>query len=421
MVPEGFKAVSGVGVVPQDWLVLEANEVSKKVTKGTTPPKKDVSERGIIPFLRVNNLSVDGYLDKSSHFIYVSEEAHNNFLARSVAYPDDVLMNIVGPPLGKTALLGDEYKEYNMNQAVVFYRLNKSIILPNYFLLFLSSGVAQGWLQSRSKKTSGQQNLTIELCKQLPVPVPPLTEQSRIAQLLSAWNKAITTTEQLLVNSRQQKKALMQQLLTGKQRLLDKDGVRFSGEWEWLKASDLFKTVSKKNNSDDEELLAVTQDQGALPRSLLERRVVMPDGTTQGYKLVVPGNFIISLRSFQGGLEYSKYRGLVSPAYTVLEPIKQVDDNFFKHYYKSYNFIGHLAVAVIGIRDGKQISYADFSFLKLPYPSLEEQQKIAAVLSTADREIDTLQLKLDTLKQEKKALMQQLLTGKRRVKTEEAT
>src|SRR5690606_11710191 len=107
------------------------------------------------------------------------------------------------------------------------------------------------------------------------------------------------------------------------------------------------------------------------------RRVVMPDGSTQGYKLVVPGNFIISLRSFQGGLEYSSYRGLVSPAYTVLEPIQSIDDEFYKQYYKSYDFIGHLAVAVIGIRDGKQISYEDFSFLKLPYPSLEEQQKIA--------------------------------------------
>tara|TARA_Y100001968_G_scaffold316976_1_gene345434 strand:+ start:1669 stop:2898 length:1230 start_codon:yes stop_codon:yes gene_type:complete len=252
--------------------------------------------------------------------------------------------------------------------------------------------------------------------KEFPVSLPPLPEQKKIAQILSTWDKAITTTEQLLDNSQKQKKALMQQLLTGKKRLLDNNGVRFSGEWKLLKASELFKTISRKNNSETEELLAVTQDQGVLPRSMLERRVVMPDGSTQSYKLVVPGNFIISLRSFQGGLEYSNYRGLVSPAYTVLEPIRTINDEFYKQYYKSYDFIGHLAVAVIGIRDGKQISYSDFSFLKLPYPGLEEQQKIAAVLSGADQEISALQQKLDTLKQEKKALMQQLLTGKRRVK-----
>lgn len=248
--------------------------------------------------------------------------------------------------------------------------------------------------------------------------VPPLAEQKKIAQILSTWGKAIAVTEKLLVNSQKQKKALMQQLLTGKKRLLDENGVRFRGEWKWLRAVELFKTISQKNNSEDVELLAVTQDQGVIPRTMLERRVVMPDGSTKGYKLVVPGNFIISLRSFQGGLEYSRYRGLVSPAYTVLTPIKKIVDEFYKQYYKSYDFIGHLAVAVIGIRDGKQISYEDFSFLKLPYPEIEEQQKIADVLSAADAEISVLEKKLACLKDEKKALMQQLLSGKRRVKTE---
>ena len=285
----------------------------------------------------------------------------------------------------------------------------------SFLSYFLQKDSVKKWL---GQNAVGQTmpNMNTEILSELPLmSASSRQEEEKIAQILFTWDKVITTTEQLLVNSQQQKKALMQQLLTGKKRLLDKNGVRFSEEWKWLKASELFKTVSKKNNSDSEELLAVTQDQGVLPRSVLERRVVMPDGSTKGYKLVVPGNFIISLRSFQGGLEFSSYRVLVSPAYTVLEPIKIIEDDFFRQYYKSYNFIGHLAVAVIGIRDGKQISYSDFSFLKLPYPCIEEQQKIAAVLSIADREITALQLKLDALKQEKKALMQQLLTGKRRV------
>ena len=142
----------------------------------------------------------------------------------------------------------------------------------------------------------------------------------------------------------------------------------------------------------------------------------MPEGDTKGYKLVETGDFVITLRSFQGGLEYSYYRGLVSPAYTVLKPTKQINNEFYRHYFKSYNFISHLAVAVIGIRDGKQISYSDFSFLKLPYPKIPEQQKIAQVLSTADAELTNLQAQLAKLKLEKKALMQQLLTGQRRVK-----
>ncbi|MCX0450181.1 restriction endonuclease subunit S, partial [Aeromonas veronii] len=297
---------------------------------------------------------------------------------------------------------------------------DESAILPEYLIRILQSEPAREHFRKVAKRAVAQCSINQQDVKSLSFLLHPLPEQKKIAQILSTWDRAISTTEQLLANSRQQKKALMQQLLTGKKRLLDNNGVRFSGEWRWLKACELFKTISRKNNSETEELLAVTQDQGVLPRSMLERRVVMPDGSTQGYKLVVPGNFIISLRSFQGGLEYSSYRGLVSPAYTVLEPIRLIDDEFYKQYYKSYDFIGHLAVAVIGIRDGKQISYEDFSFLKLPYPSLEEQQKIAAVLSTADQEISALQQKLDVLKQEKKALMQQLLTGKRRVKVGEA-
>lgn len=244
---------------------------------------------------------------------------------------------------------------------------------------------------------------------------PPLPEQTKIAQILSTWDKAITTTEQLIGNSQQQKKSLMQSLLTGKRRV-----PKFNDAWLWVKANELFETRTQRNNSELEELLSVTQDRGVLPRSLLERRVVMPEGTTLGYKLVEAGDFIISLRSFQGGLEYSNYRGLVSPAYTVLKPINTISSDFYRHYFKSYDFIGHLAVAVIGIRDGKQISYSDFSFLKLPFPPLPEQQKIAAVLTAADNEIELLQKKLAFLKQEKAALMQQLLTGKRRVKVETA-
>ncbi|MDV5849091.1 restriction endonuclease subunit S [Enterobacter hormaechei] len=291
--------------------------------------------------------------------------------------------------------------------------------LPAYMAIVARSSQFQTQISKASGGTNIS-NLSQQILNDINLLLPPLIEQKKIAQILSTWDKAISVTEKLLTNSQQQKKALMQQLLTGEKRLLDENGVRFSGKWKWLRAAELFKTISQKNNSEDEELLAVTQDLGVIPRSMLERRVVMPDGTTKGYKLVVSGNFIISLRSFQGGLEYSRYRGLVSPAYTVLTPIKKIVDEFYMQYYKSYNFIGHLAVAVIGIRDGKQISYEDFSFLKLPYPEIEEQQKIATVLSAADDEIATLEKKLACLKEEKKALMQQLLTGKRRVKVDEA-
>ena len=240
--------------------------------------------------------------------------------------------------------------------------------------------------------------------------LPPLSEQKKIAAILSTWDKAISTADAMLENSHQQKKALMQQLLTGKRRLPG-----FKGEWCFLQAKKLFNSISIKHRP-EEQLLAVTQDDGVVPRALLDRRVAMPEGDVDNYKFVKKGDFIISLRSFQGGIEYSNYNGLVSPAYTIIEKRCDIDDAFYRHYFKSSLFIGKLAIAVIGIRDGKQISYDDFAGIPLPVPPLDEQRAIAAVLDAADREIALLEQKAARLREEKKALMQQLLTGKRRVR-----
>lgn len=230
MVPNSIQSIKGLGTFPSDWMIKPADDLTSKITKGTTPPKTEITDDPIIPFLRVNNLNFNGTLNDSSDMIYVSKDAHTKFLARSIAYPGDILMNIVGPPLGKISMLNQNFDEYNMNQAIVVYRTESDKVDNNYFLHYLLSLPAQNWLQSRSKKTSGQQNLTIEICKNLPVPIPPLPEQQKIAKILSTWDKAISTTERLIDNSKQLKKALMQQLLTGKKRLLDESGKRFESE-----------------------------------------------------------------------------------------------------------------------------------------------------------------------------------------------
>ncbi len=256
---------------------------------------------------------------------------------------------------------------------------------------------------------SGQPGINAEEYSSLKLPLPPLPEQARIAEVLGTWDKAITNLQATITQKELRNKWLMQQLLTGKKRLKG-----FGGEWKKVKAEEIFKNISIKGN-ENEELLSATQDRGIIPRSMLEGRVTMPSGELNSFKLVDKGNFVISLRSFQGGLEYSYFRGLVSPAYTVLKPKKSIYDEFYKYYFKSYDFIGHLAIAVIGIRDGKQISYDDFCSVKIPYPTIEEQTAIANVLQTASNEVQLLQQQLDKLREQKKGLMQVLLTGKKRL------
>jgi len=246
--------------------------------------------------------------------------------------------------------------------------------------------------------------------------LPPLPEQRKIAEILSTWDKAISTTERLIDNSKQQKQALMQQLLTGKKRLLDGSGKPFEAEWERVNAGNIFSSRSDKNHNSDLPILAITQDKGAIPRDLIDYKVSVTNASIAGYKVVEQGDFIISLRSFQGGIEYSKYKGICSPAYVILHPNIEITDAFYKYYLKSHSFIQTMKSRLEGIRDGKIISYKYFSEIKLPMPSLIEQKKIAAVLTNADKKIQILEQQLADLKQEKKALMQQLLTGKRRVK-----
>ncbi|MBQ0781568.1 MAG: restriction endonuclease subunit S [Thalassolituus oleivorans] len=426
MVPEQIQLISGLGNVPVDWNVLEADEISTKITKGTTPPKSDVSNTGEIPFLRVNNLSFNGTLDASSTFIYVSKSAHNNFLARSKAYPGDILMNIVGPPLGKTSLLKDDFPEYNMNQAIVFYRLKSTMVDNKFFLSFLNSSKAQDWLQSRSKKTSGQQNLTIQICKELPVPIPPLPEQKKIAQILSTWDKAITTTEQLLANSQQQKKALMQQLLTGKKCLLDKNGARFSREWEATSLSKMGKIVSggtpdtntKEFWGGEIQWLTPT-DVTALKSRFVSKtfRTISDLGVKNSSATLLPkGSLMVCTRATIGALAISTTDICTNQGFKNIIPSKDFDVEFI------YYLLSFFSKELLRKASGStflELSKKDFEKIEMLCPSLKEQQKIAAVLSTADQEISVLQQKLDTLKQEKRALMQQLLTGKRRVKIDD--
>lgn len=272
---------------------------------------------------------------------------------------------------------------------------------------FLASAWARYRLSNLATGTSNSmKNITKDELLTLPLLIPPVCEQRAIADLLSTWDAAIEKTERFIAAKEKGYSWLVRTLIDDSCNC-----------WEHLRADRIFKSISQKGNG-NVELLSVTQERGVIPRSMLEGRVMSPEGGTDSYKLIKPGDFAISLRSFQGGIEYSCYQGLVSPAYTVLRPILNINNEFYRHFFKSYIFIEkYLSLAVIGIRDGKQISIPDFMTLKIPYPSLAQQKQIATTLNTARQEIDLLKKQADALRRQKRGLMQKLLTGAWRVKT----
>ena len=185
------------------------------------------------------------------------------------------------------------------------------------------------------------------------------------------------------------------------------------GEWNYEYGNMLYDSIVNKKHKSDLPILAITQDNGAIPRDEINYRVIVNDKSIEGYKIVEIGDFIISLRSFQGGIEYSRYKGLCSPAYIVLrKKHSKICDDFYRHYFKSFQYIQALNRNLEGIRDGKMVSYKQFSDIKLPCPSLAEQKKIADCLSSLDKYIDAAKRKLEQLKEHKKGLMQRLFPAK---------
>ncbi|WP_419642258.1 restriction endonuclease subunit S, partial [Thiolapillus sp.] len=184
---------------------------------------------------------------------------------------------------------------------------------------------------------------------------------------------------------------------------------REAGAWEVKYGNSLFIQISNKEHNASLPVLAITQENGAIPRHLIDYHVSVTEKSLKSYKVVDIGDFIISLRTFQGGIEYSDYKGICSPAYIVLRAAtEEVINDFFRHYFKTEKYIADLNRNLEGLRDGKMVSYKQFSEIKLPLPISPEQQKIAHCLSSLDEVIGLESHKLDALKNLKKGLMQQL-------------
>lgn len=240
-------------------------------------------------------------------------------------------------------------------------------------------------------------------------PINPV-EQRRIAQILSTWDQTISATEQLLANSEEKKLGLMQGLLTGKHRL----GGHTAG-WQEHHLGKLF-AERVEPNRDDLQLLSITREQGVILRDDVGRKDTSNEDKSK-YLRICPGDIgYNTMRMWQGVSALSSYEGIISPAYTIITPGALIDGKFASYLFKSqpvvFLFYRHSQGLV---SDTWNLKFSHFAKIKIKIPCIQEQRGIAEVLEKVDQQIKVIQRQLSALREEKTALMSQLLTGKRRV------
>ncbi|GGB37823.1 hypothetical protein GCM10011502_08810 [Oceanisphaera marina] len=411
-------------MVPNGWKRVPLETVAE-VRSGVAKGKSGLKDPIAVPYLRVANVQ-DGHINLDE----VKEiEIERTKLERYSLKFGDVLMNEGGDfdKLGRGDVWLGQISPCLHQNHVFAVRPNQET-LDSFFLAALAaSNYGKTYFLSCAKRSTNLASINSKQIKEFPVLVPPLPEQKKIAQLLSTWDKAITTTEHLIANSRQQKKALMQQLLTGKQRLLSDTSERFSGEWKEGKLSDLCTINPKKQGSPiDEKVSFIPMDAVSEEAKIIRQEERGYTEVEKGFTSFRDNDVLIAkitpcFENGKGGYAENLKNGIGfgSTEFHVLRAKDNVCSRFIYYVTNTKNFRVRGEINMQGSAGQKRVTKDYLSLYSIKYPpSLEEQQKITTVLSAADKELEILQQKLSALKQEKKALMQQLLTGKRRVSVE---
>ncbi|MDD9222253.1 restriction endonuclease subunit S [Enterobacter kobei] len=406
-------------MVPKGWITKALELTGVKVIDGDRgkeyPKASDFSGDGYCLFLSAKNVTKYGFQFNELQFIDAEKDKK---LRKGRVKRSNIVLTTRGS-VGHFAYYDASvpYDVMRINSGMVILDADESDLEPNFLYALCRSFIVQKQIEAASFG-SAQPQLTVGIVKGLKLPIPTLVEQKKIAQILSTWDKAISVTEKLLTNSQLQKKALMQQLLTGKKRLLNENGGRFIGEWCTCTLSEVAHIImgsSPKSEAYNDNGLGLPLIQG---NADIKCRVSCPRVYTSDItKECSPGDILLSVRAPVGTVALSQHKACIGRGISAIKSKRKMSQSFL------YQWFLWFEPKWCYLSQGstfESINSDDIKTLKLSVPNFEEQQKIATVLSAADDEIATLEKKLACLKYEKKALMQQLLTGKRRVKIDEA-
>lgn len=394
-VPEEYKKAI-VGIIPDSWEPKKLKDICE-----INPPRKK-KEPAQTTFLGMSDV------DDSGHIIAQHKmDIHQIKSGLTPFERGDILVAKITPCFenGKGANTKTLQTETGFGSTEFHVLRNKKD--GDFVFYHTISHSFRQKLEREMTGSAGQKRVQVDSLGNYVIPLPGRSERRSIVDILSAQDSIIVLKEKRLAEKQQQKKYIMQQLLTGKKRLSD-----FTVPWVATSLGNLF-SERKETNCEKLQLLAITGTQGVIPRSKLDLKDNSSEDKSKYLKIRIGDIGYNTMRMWQGVSAYSDYEGIVSPAYTILKPVADIDAKYFSYLFKLpetvflfYRFSQGL------VDDTRNLKYENFKKITVRYPSdRREQTAIAKVLSTADREIDLLRQDIDQEKQKKKALMQLLLTG----------
>lgn len=422
--------VEWIGKIPKDWNIISIKHIFNLIGGGTPDSGKSVYWNGEIKWVTPKDINNTSIIRDSERKI--TKEGLINSSAKII--PENSLVVTTRAPIGNVAI---NKVKITTNQGC-HSLVRKSEIDNKYYYYYLL-------IANEEMNASGSGTTFKEISRTVLGNIKTLkinfSEENKIAKFLdektAQFDSIISKKEALIEKLEEAKKSLISEVVTGKVKVVKssdgyelverkkeemKDsGVEWLGEipreWKLEKGKWLFFNSNEKGNENN-ILLSATQDRGVIPKDELDSVVQNKEDTDfTTFKLVKKYDFIISLRSFQGGFEMSEYdNGIITPAYSVLRAKTLIEPYYYKYLLKEKGFIGILNSLTVGIRDGKNIKYDDFAKVFIPKPSIDEQSLIANYIKESVSNINLLMNKtikqIEKLKEAKQSLISEAVTGK---------
>ena len=314
-------------------------------------------------------------------------------LSRSKLYTGDILYTYVGT-VGEVAVV-DKNDKYYLAPNVSRIRLSKDYN-SDFIKQLLGSKKFYNQIVFPLIATSSQPALSMENLRKFKLKVPSIREQTKIASLLNAIDERIATQNKIIEDLKKLKSAIIEKLYSEIQ------GKEYSYR-------QLFDVVNERNKQMEySNILSASQEKGMINRDDLNLDIQFERSNINTYKIVRAGDYVIHLRSFQGGFAFSDKSGVCSPAYTILRPNSFLEYSYLSNYFTSQRFIKSLIIVTYGIRDGRSINVDEWLSMKITIPSKEHQQYIVKIIGSFDRKIESEEAYTILLSKQKQYILRQM-------------